>query len=138
MYYRMNYLDLSPDDILQIINKRVFDAKIIEKSLLTLYYYHKMDTQIILVIVLSAGALSFLGIRFYKAISGKNKSGGWANCGGEDTKKIKPENLKMRLLFRGLRKFQKKDISELKNLNLVIIDHDAMMKRSKGVFDLKV
>ena len=54
------------------------------------------------------------------------------------TRKIKPENLKMRHIFRGLRKIQKKDISELKNLNLVIIDHDAMMKRSKGVFDLKV
>ncbi len=45
-----------------------------------------MNSQAILVILISAGAIFFLGARFYKAIFGKNKHGDCPTCGLNDTK----------------------------------------------------
>ncbi len=47
-----------------------------------------MNIQVILIIVIAAGALFFLGARFYKLISGKNKSGDCPNCGMDSSVKL--------------------------------------------------
>ncbi len=52
-----------------------------------------MTTQVILVIIIAAFAVFFIGVRFYKMFSGKHSGGDCPNCGLDAGKTVKKEKV---------------------------------------------